>query len=101
MISLYDKFNVDYDNHNFHHYHHLSLNREGRWGTTHDFTISFLHLFLFFTALWDSANPRLFHSLMLSSHLFLCLLCLLPPFTVPCKMLLVRPENLQQIVNSL
>ena len=26
------------------------------------------------------------HSLMLSSHLFLCLPCLLSPFTVPCKM---------------
>ena len=75
MISLYDKFNVDYDNHHFHHYHHLSLNREGRWGTTDDFETRFLHSFQFSTAL--------------------------PPFTVPCKMLLVRPENLQQIVNSL
>ena len=26
--------------------------------------------------------------LLLSSHLFLCLPCLLPPFTVPCKMVL-------------
>ena len=25
--------------------HHLSLNREGRWGTTDDFITSFLHLF--------------------------------------------------------
>ena len=26
-----------------HHHHHLSLNREGRWGTTDDFTTSFLY----------------------------------------------------------
>ena len=30
---------------------------------------------------------------MLSSHLFLCLSCLLPPFTVPCKMVLARPDE--------
>ena len=30
--------------------------------------------------------------LMLSSHLFLCLPCLLPSFTVPRKMLLARPN---------
>ena len=47
-----------------------------------------LHLSLFSTALWDS---RAVHSLMLSTHLFLCLPCLLPPFTVPCKMVLARP----------
>ena len=28
-----------------HHHHHLSLNREGRWGTTDDFATSFLHFF--------------------------------------------------------
>ena len=33
------------------------------------------------------------HSLMLSSHLFLCPPCLLPPFTVPCKMVLARPDE--------
>ena len=31
--------------------------------------------------------------LMLSSHLFLCLPCLLPPFTVPYKMVLARPDE--------
>ena len=25
------------------HHHHLSFNREGRWGTTDDFATSFLH----------------------------------------------------------
>ena len=55
-----------------HHLHHQSLNREGRWGTTDDFATSFLHFFLFSTALWDLPNSRPVHSLMLSSHLFLC-----------------------------
>ena len=36
-----------------HHHHHLSLNREGRWGTTDDFTTSFLHFALFSTTLLD------------------------------------------------
>ena len=52
---------------------HLSLNREGRWGTAEDFAISFLHFPLFSTALWDLASPRPVHSLKLSSHLFHCL----------------------------
>ena len=56
-----------------HHHHHLSLNREGRWGIIDDFTTSFLHFSLFSTALWDLANCRPVHSLMLSSHVFLSL----------------------------
>ena len=66
-----------------HHHHHQSLNREGHWGTTDDFATSFLHFCLFTIALWDLPNSRPVHSLMLSSHLFLCPLCFLPPFTVP------------------
>ena len=34
---------------NCHHHHHLSLNHEGRWDTTDDFTTSFLHFSLFST----------------------------------------------------
>ena len=54
---------------------HLSLSHNcgGRWGTTDDFTTSFLHFSLFPTALWDLASSRPVHSLMLSSHLFFCL----------------------------
>ena len=111
---------------NRHHHHHLSLNHEGRWGTTDDFATCFLHFFLYSTALWDLANTRPVHSLMLSSHLFFCLPvffppfcsplpsgtrrtpfldvvfpllfcfclpCLLPPLTVPCKMVLARPDE--------
>ena len=74
------------------HHHHLSLNRQGRWGTTDDYATSFLHFSLFSTALWDLPNSRPVHSLMFC-HLFLCLPCRLPPFTVPCKMVLVRPDE--------
>ena len=69
--------------HHHHHHHDQSVNREGRWGTKDDFATSFLHFSLFSTALWDLPISRLVHSLMLSSHLFLCLPCLLPPFAVP------------------
>ena len=75
------------------HHHHLSLDREGRWGTRDDFTSSFLHSFLFSTALWDFANSRLVHSLMFSSLLFFSLSCLLPLFTAPFKMVLARPDE--------
>ena len=71
----------------------LSLNREGCWGTTDDFTTSFFYFSLFSTALWDLANSRPVHFLMLSSHLLLCLPCHLPPFTVPCKMVWARPDK--------
>ena len=74
-------------------YMHLSLNHEGLWGTTDDFATSFLHFSLFSTALWDLVNPRPVHSLILSSNFFSCLPCLLPPFTVPCKMVFARPDE--------
>ena len=51
---------------------HLSLKRGGRWGTTDDFTARFLHFSLLSTALWDLANSRPVHLLMLSTHLFFC-----------------------------
>ena len=90
-----------------HHDHHcLSLNREGCWGTTDDFATSFLHFSLFSTALWDLPNSEPVHSLVLCSHLFLCLPCLLPPFTVPCKMVLPdlmnrRPDHTTAVCVSL
>ena len=57
------------------------------------FTISFLHFPLFSTALWDLANSRPSHSLVLSPHLIFGLRWLLPPFTIPCKMVLARPDE--------
>ena len=66
---------------------HLSLNCEGHWSTTDNFTTSFLHfsLCLHCPLGWDLANSRHLHSQMWSAYLFFCLPCLLPPFTVPCK----------------
>ena len=75
-----------------HHHHHQSLNHEGCLGTTDDFATNFLHFFLFSTALWDLPNSTPVNSLM-SSHLFFCLPCLLPTFTVPWKMVLARPDK--------
>ena len=76
-----------------HHHHPQFLNHEGCWGTTDDFTINFLHFSLFSTALWDLVNSRPVHSLTLFSHLISCLPCLLPPFTVPWKKVLARPDE--------
>ena len=79
-----------------HHHHHQFLNCEGRLGTTDDFACSFLHFSLFSIALWDLLNSRPVHSLILSSHFYLCLPCLHPPFTVPCKVVLARPDEWEQ-----
>ena len=57
---------------------HLSFNREGRWGTTDDFTTSFLQFSLFSTALLDMTNSRPVHFLVLSSSLFLVCLVFFP-----------------------
>ena len=57
---------------------YLSLNREGRWGTTDDFATSFLHFPLFSIVILDFAKSRPVHSPMMSSHLFLCLLVFFP-----------------------
>ena len=56
--------------HHYHHHHHLSLDREGRWGTTDDFTTSFPHFSRFSIAPWDSVNSKPVHSLMLSFKAF-------------------------------
>ena len=73
---------------------HLSLNSRDSRDTTGDLTTSFLHL-SFTTALRDFADSKPVHSLMLSSKLFFCLHYLLPSFTVPCKMVLTRPDEQQ------
>ena len=72
---------------------HLSLKCNSHWGTTDDFTTNFLHFPLFSNALWNLVTSWPFYSLKLSSHLFFCLPHLLPPFTVPCKMILARLDE--------
>ena len=59
----------------------------------HHFITSCRHFSLFSAALWDLTNCRSVHSLFLSSYLFFCPPCLLPPFTVPCKMVLARSDE--------
>ena len=92
-LSFLQRQHVQQVHHHHHHHHHLSLNREGRWGITDDFTYSIIQFSLFSTALWELPNSRPVHFLMLSSHLVLCLSCLLLPCTVPCKMVLARPDE--------
>ena len=58
--------------------HHLSINLEGRWGATDDFTTSFLHFFPVLHCPLGLGELQACPSLMLSSHLFLCLPCPLP-----------------------
>ena len=72
------------------HHHHCPWGSLGHYGWFYN---QFPPFFMFSTALWDLANSRPVHSLMLSSHLFLYLPCLLPPFTVPCKMVLAIPDE--------
>ena len=70
---------------------YLSCSLADRWGTTVDFTTSFLHS-LWFSAsvVWCSIQG---HSLMLSSHRFLCLPLHLLPWTVPCRIVLASPDD--------
>ena len=72
-----------------------SFNLGGRWGTTDDVATIPFHPSLSSAALRESPNPIPVHSLMLSSHLFFCLPVLLAPFTVPCKIVFVMPEDLE------
>ena len=64
---------------------HLSRSLADCWGTTVDFTTNFLHSLLFSAFHSMIFYSRLVHSLMLSSHRFLCLPLRLPPCTVPCR----------------
>ena len=64
-----------------------------RWGTT-DFVTLSLHFILFSASLtaWQNFNPV--HSAMLFSQRFFCRPLLLPPCTVPCKIVLACPDDL-------
>ena len=73
---------------------HFPINRKDRWGTIDDFLTSSLHVSLFSTTLWESANSILVHSLMMFSYFFFCLPLRLPPLTVPCKIVFTRPDDL-------
>ena len=74
---------------------------EGRRGTTDEFATIPFHLDLFSAALVELAKSIPVHSLILSSHLFFCLPLFLFPFTVPCRILFVKPEDLETWPNHL
>ena len=74
---------------------------EGRRGTTDDFATIPFHLDLFSAALVELAKSIPVHSLILSSHLFFCLPLFLFPFTVPCRIVFAKPEDLETWQNHL
>ena len=58
-----------------------------------DFTTSFLHSLGFSAFRSMTLHSRPVHSLMLSSHHFLCLPLRLPPWTVPCRIVLASLDH--------
>ena len=74
---------------------------EGRRGTTDEFAIIPFHLDLFSAALVELAKSIPVHSLILSSHLFFCLPLFLFPFTVPCRIVFAKPEDLETVFEFL
>ena len=74
---------------------------EGRRGTTDEFATIPFHLDLFSAALVELAKSIPVHSLILSSHLFFCLPLFLFSFTVPCRIVFAKPEDLETWPNHL
>ena len=74
---------------------------EGRRGTTDEFATIPFHLDLFSAALVELAKSIPVHYLILSSHLFFCLPLFLFPFTVPCRIVFAKPEDLETRQNHL
>ena len=74
---------------------------EGRRGTTDEFATTPFHLNLFSAALVELAKSIPVHSLILSSHLFFCLPLFLFPFTVPCRIVFAKPEDLETVITIL
>ena len=72
---------------------YLSRGMADRWGTSVDFTTSFLHSSRFSAFRSMVFHSRPVHYLMLSSHRFLCLPLPLPPWTVPCRIAFVNPDD--------
>ena len=74
---------------------------EGRLGTSDEFATNPFHLDLFSAALVELAKSIPVHSLILSSHLFFCLPLFRFPFTVPCRIVFAKPEDLETWPNHL
>ena len=78
-----------------------SITLEGRRGTTDEFSTIPFHLDLFSAAPVELAKSIPVHSLILSSHLFFCLPLFLFPFTVPCRIVFAKPEDIETWPNHL
>ena len=74
---------------------------EGRRGTTDEFATIPFHLVLFSAVLVELAKSIPVHSLILSTQLFFCLPLFLFPFTVPCRIVFAKPEDLETWPNHL
>ena len=74
---------------------------EGLRGTTDKFATIPFHLDLFSAALVELAKSIPVHSLLFSSHLFFCLPLFLFPFTVSCRTIFAKPEDLETWQNHL
>ena len=68
---------------------------EGRRGTTDEFATIPFHFVLFSAALVELEKSIPVHSLVFSSHLFFCLPLFLFSFTVPCRIVFAKPEDLE------
>ena len=78
----------------------LVIKGDGHRGTTDEFATIPFRLVLFSAALVELTNSIPVHSLILSSHLFLCP-PLLFPFTVPCRIVIAKPEDFETWPNHL
>ena len=74
---------------------------EGHQGTTDEIATNPFHLVLFSAVLVELAKSIPVHFLMLSSHLFFCLPLYLFPFTVLCRIVFAKPEDLETWPNHL
>ena len=73
---------------------HLSLSLVDRWGTKDDWATPVLHSSLLSAFRRASPNFKPVHPITLSSNLFFCLPFLLPPCTVPCRIIFASPVDL-------
>ena len=68
---------------------------EGRQSTKDEFATIPFYFVLFSAALVELAKSIPVHSLILSTHLFFCLPLFLFPFTVPCRIVFAKPEDIE------
>ena len=72
---------------------YLSRSLADCWGTTVDFTTSFLHSTQFLAFRSSIFHSRPVHSVMLSSHHFFCLPLHLAPWTIPYRIVLASSDD--------